>query len=113
MLIKPSRQKIQRAIRLGFLASNNEAKYEATMFSLRVVFTLGVIEIQLFTYSILVANQYGGSSETREDRISAYLSIFRKKSKKFQKIVVIQRPQNKLRYVDLLVLLPTTLEVKN
>lgn len=65
VLIEPSRQKIERSMRLKFPASNNKDYDEATVFALRAISTLRAIEIQLFID--FMANKYSVSFEARED----------------------------------------------
>lgn len=52
---------------LGFLASNKEVEYEVTIFALREPITLGGKGIYLVMDSRLVANQYCGFSDERDD----------------------------------------------
>ena len=49
--------KLERSFRLGFRASNNEAKYEALFAGLRVVSDLGAREVEVYLDSLLVFNQ--------------------------------------------------------
>lgn len=44
-------------------------------FSLRTIFKMGATDVQLFTNSRLVANQFGKFFKAREERMEAYLDI--------------------------------------
>ena len=48
--------RVEHSFRLGFKASNNEAKYEALLAGLRVVLNLGAREVEIYSDSRLVVN---------------------------------------------------------
>ena len=48
--------RVEHSFRLGFKASNNEAKYEALLTGLRVVLNLGAREVEIYSNSRLVVN---------------------------------------------------------
>ena len=50
----PHRAKISYALKFGFRASNNEAKYEALVAALKVARHVGTEKIQIFSDSMLV-----------------------------------------------------------
>ena len=54
VLISPERITIQKSLRLGFLATNNEAKYEALLEGIFMVQKLGGEAINMFSDSRLV-----------------------------------------------------------
>ena len=49
--------RLENSFKLGFRASNNEAKYEALLAGLRAVLDLGAWEVEIYTDSQLVVNQ--------------------------------------------------------
>jgi ribonuclease HI len=51
---------LEQAVWLGFLTSNNEAKYEALLISLRNAIRLGTDRLQVFCDSQLVVNHILG-----------------------------------------------------
>ena len=65
--------KLEHSFRLGFKASNNEAKYEALLTRLRVVFDLGAKEVKIYSDFRLVINQAQGSFEAKDPRMMEYL----------------------------------------
>ena len=54
VLISPERITIQKSLRLGFLATNNEAEYEALLEGIFMVQKLGGEVINMFSDSRLV-----------------------------------------------------------
>ena len=48
--------RVEHSFRLGFKASNNEAKYEALLTGLRVVLNLGAREVEIYSNSRWVVN---------------------------------------------------------
>ena len=68
--------RLEKSLRLGFRASNNEAEYKALIASLRAAQKLGVEELEIFSDSRLVVSQVEGSFEVRDSRMSQYLKLF-------------------------------------
>ena len=68
--------RLEKSLRLGFRASNNEAKYKALIASLRAAQKLGVEELEIFSDSRLVVSQVEGSFEVRDSRMPQYLKLF-------------------------------------
>ena len=56
VIITPEGIRVERSFRLGFKASNNEAKYEALLARLRAVLNLGAQEMEVYSDSRLVVN---------------------------------------------------------
>ena len=66
---------IEQSYRLGFSASNNEAEYEALIAGLKLALSLGIQELNAYSDSQLVASQFHGEYETRDERMGAYLKV--------------------------------------
>ena len=64
---------MERAVTLGFAASNNEAEYEALLSGLRTAKELGIKQLVVHCDSQLVANQLNGEYTARDDRMIAYV----------------------------------------
>ncbi|XP_026419399.1 uncharacterized protein LOC113315320 [Papaver somniferum] len=60
VILTPEGSRIEKATRLGFQASNNEAEYEAAIIGLKVVKQLDAKNVKLVTDSTLVVNQFLG-----------------------------------------------------
>ena len=58
---------MERAVTLGFTASNNEAEYEALLSVLRTVKELGTRRLIVHRDSQFVANQLNGEYAIRDD----------------------------------------------
>ena len=77
-------------MRLGLLASNNEAEYEALLIGLRSAIRLGTDRLHVFCDSQLVVNHISGKYSARDERILSYLSIVKTLLSKFDFVQVEQ-----------------------
>jgi ribonuclease HI len=102
---------LEQTVRLKFLASNNEAEYEALLIGLRTAERLGACHLQVFCDSQLVANQISGEYQVRDERMSAYLASVRFLLAKFESIHVAQIGREHNSHADILAKLATTLEL--
>ena len=65
---------IEKSLRLGFSATNNEAKYEALLIGIAMVQKMGGKVVELFSNSRLIVGQVRGELEARDLRMQGYLS---------------------------------------
>ena len=77
VLISPERIMIEKSLRLGFLATNNEAEYEALLVGMIMVQKMGVKAVEVFSDSRLVVGQVQGKLEAKDPRMQEYLSQVR------------------------------------
>ena len=56
---------MEHSFRLGFRASNNEAKYVALLTEFRAILDMGVREVEIYSDSRLVVSQVQGNFEAR------------------------------------------------
>ena len=77
VLISPEKLTIEKSLRLGFSATNNEAEYEALLEGMSMVQKVGGKAIEMFSDSRLVIGQVGGELEARDERMQEYLSQVR------------------------------------
>ena len=82
VLISPEEIIIQKSLRLGFSATNNEAEYEALLMGISMVQKMGGKIAELFLDSRLVVGQVKGELEARDTRMQEYLSQVRRMQKK-------------------------------
>ncbi|XP_075651161.1 uncharacterized protein LOC142621701 [Castanea sativa] len=64
----------EKSLRLGFLATNNEAEYEAVLVGLGMVQNMGEKSVQMFSDSQLVVGQVIGTLEARDSIMQEYLA---------------------------------------
>ena len=74
VLISPEKITIKKSLRLGFSATNSEAKYETLLVGMTMVPKLGGKSMEIFLDSRLVVGQVNGELEAREVRMQEYLS---------------------------------------
>lgn len=91
---------MEKSIKLEFPASHNEAEYEAPIFALRRVFTMGATNVQLFTDSRLITNQFGRSFKTRDGRMQTYLAILGSYARQFKSVTITTKPRSKIKHAD-------------
>ena len=68
---------IEKSLRLGFLATNNEAKYETLLVGMNMVQKLGGKAVEVFSDSRLVVGQVHGELEAIDARMQEYSSQVR------------------------------------
>ena len=75
VLVSPEQITSERSLRLGFSATNNEAKYEALLEEMSMVQRMGGKAVKMFSDSRLVVGQMKGKLEARNERMQGYLGI--------------------------------------
>ena len=73
-MISPEKLTIEKLLRLGFLAINNETEYETLLEGMSIFQKVGENAIKMFLDSRLVVGQVGGELEARDERMQGYLS---------------------------------------
>ena len=81
------------SLALSFPTSNNQAEYEAFLAGLRLAEDLGVEEVIICTDSQLVALQVRGEYQDKNDNLSEYLALVKKKIEKFRSVEVKHVPR--------------------
>ena len=76
-MISPEKLTIEKSLRLGFLATDNEAEYEALLEGMFMVQRMGGKAIKMFSDSRLIVGQVKGELEARDERMQGYLSQVR------------------------------------
>ena len=74
VLISPERLVVEKSLRLGFLATNNEVEYEALLEGMSMVQRMGGKLVTMFSDSRLVVGQVKGELEARDERMQGYLN---------------------------------------
>ena len=83
VIITPEGIRLEHSFRLGFKASNNEAKYEALIAELKTALDLGARNVEVYLDSRLVVNQVQGSFEARDSQMKEYLRMAKQIMVKF------------------------------
>ena len=74
MLITPKKLIMEKLLRLGFSATNNEAEYKALLAGVAMVRLLGGEMVELYSDSRLIVGQVNGDFETWDERMQVYLA---------------------------------------
>jgi len=74
VLITPKKLIMEKSLRLGFLASNNEAEYMALLAGVTIVSQLGEDVVEVYLDSRLVVGQVNGEFEALDERMQGYLA---------------------------------------
>ncbi|KAF8109085.1 hypothetical protein N665_0103s0039 [Sinapis alba] len=82
--------------------SNNEAKYEASIAGLCLAKVVGAKRLQAFCDSQLVASQYSGDYEAKNERMDAYLGIVRNLAAEFDHFELTKVPRKDNCFADAL-----------
>ncbi|XP_013739462.1 uncharacterized protein LOC106442308 [Brassica napus] len=85
---------LEQSFRLEFHASNNEAEYEELVTGLRLAHGLKIRNIHAYCDSQLVANQYIGEYEARDERMDAYLKLIQDLSRDFNHFALTRIPRS-------------------
>ncbi|BFG30870.1 hypothetical protein CerSpe_171440 [Prunus speciosa] len=101
---------LEQAITLGFLASNNEAEYEALLAGLRLAKELSIKKLAIYSDSQLITNQASREYMTKHPRMILYLDKVQELLKAFPTFTIQQVLQAKNAYADALVSLGSALD---
>lgn len=104
----PTGEVIELSFWLLFVASNNEAEYEALIVGLRLTSGIGAQEIIAYFYSQLIVNQFNGDYKAKDSQMESYLEIVKKSSEQFKKFELLRIPLSKNSSADALVALAST-----
>ena len=74
LLQSPTRELLEQVIRLGFPASNNEAKYEAILSGLNLALALLASKLEICSDSQLVVGHIQREYEAKDKRMTQYLT---------------------------------------
>ena len=72
----PCGDKIEQAVRLGFIASNNESEYEAILARVQLAATIYADKLIIRSDSQLVVGQVNAEYESRDPRMAKYVTFF-------------------------------------
>ncbi|XP_030924708.1 uncharacterized protein LOC115951690 [Quercus lobata] len=73
VLLSPEGITIEKSLRLGFSATNNEAEYEALLEGMGMIRRMGGKSVDMFSDSRLIVGQVNGDMEAKDERMQEYL----------------------------------------
>ncbi|XP_038699702.1 uncharacterized protein LOC119997000 [Tripterygium wilfordii] len=110
VLISPEGSVIQRAVRCGFHATNNEAEYEALIIGLMLAEELGVASLKVYSDSQLIVNQSIGSYQAKDPTMTCYLELVKELQLAFVEFSITQIPLAENSYADALANLRSSIQ---
>ena len=108
VLISPEEIIIEKSLRLGFSATNNEAEYEALLMGMSMVQKMGGKVAEVFSDSRLVVGQVKGKLEAWDSRMQGYLSQVKCMQTKFESFELSHIPRGENTHFDSLPTLATS-----
>ena len=108
VLVSPKRITIEKSLRLNFLATNNEAEYEALLMGMMMVQKMGGKAVKVFSDSKLVMGQVRGDLEARDSRMQEYLCQIKIIQEKFEVFDLSHVPRSGNTHADSLATLATS-----
>ncbi|XP_075659228.1 uncharacterized protein LOC142629130 [Castanea sativa] len=112
VLITPKKLIMEKSLRLGFVATNNEAEHEALLTGAQMVRHLGGEVVEFYCDSRLVVGQVNGEFEARDERMKRYLNRVKGVLSMFKNFKVRQIPRGQNAHADSLAMLATSLGSK-
>ena len=82
--ISPEKLVVEKSLRLGFLATNNEAEYEALLEGMSIVHRMGGRLVTMFSNSRLVVGQVKSELEAKDERMRGYFTRVQHLQKNFE-----------------------------
>ena len=107
VVVSLDRITIEKSLRLGFSATNNEAEYEALLKGIAIVQNMGGKVVEVFSNSRLIVGQVKGELEARDLRMQGYLSQARRLQSGFEIFTTQQISRSKNTHADSLATLAT------
>ena len=108
VLISPKGITIEKSLRLGFSAMNNEAEYEALLEGMSMVEKLGEKSINMFSDSRLIVGQVNGELEARDERMQEYLDQAKRQRSRFDFFSLLHVSRSGNTHADSLATLATS-----
>ena len=94
-LQSPTGELIRQFFGFGFPASNNEAEYESLIAGLRLAKAVKAKHLSAYCDSQLVASQFSGDYDARNNRMDAYLKIVQGLAAGFEFFELVNFPEEK------------------
>ena len=108
VVVSPKRITIEKSLRLGFSATNNETEYETLLVGMAMVQKMGGRVVEMFSDSRLVVGYVKGELEARDVRMQEYLNQPRHLQSRFDSFSLHQIPRSRNTHADSLTTLVTS-----
>ena len=107
VVVSPEKITIKKSLRLGFSATNNEAKYKTLLVRMAMDQKMGGKAMKVFSDSRLVVGQVKGEFGVRDLRMQKYLNQARDLQSSFELFTLQQIPRSRNTHADSLDTLAT------
>jgi ribonuclease HI len=92
-ITNPEGERLQYAIKLDFVTTNNEAEYEAILAGLSIAWQMGALNVEVRSDSQVVVGHVQGQFEAQGDKMMKYLDKVRECQSYFDRVVLTKIPQ--------------------
>ena len=110
VLISSEKLAIEKSLRLGFSATNNEAEYEVLLEGMSMVPRMGTKAVKMFSDSRQVVSQVKGELKVRDERMQRYLNQVRHLQSESESFSLLHIPRNGNIHANSLITLATSSE---
>ena len=100
VIISPEKIILEKSLRLGFSATNNEAKYKALLVGMTMVQKIGEKVVEIFSNLRLVVGQVKGKLEAKDVRMQKYLNQVRHLQSRFESFNLLQMSRSENTHAD-------------
>ena len=108
VLISLEKLTIEKSLRLGFSATNNEVEYEVLLEGMSMVQRMGGKSVKMFSDSRLVVGHVKGELGARDERMQGYLSQVRHLQSGFESFSLLHVPRSGNTHANSLAMLATS-----
>ncbi|XP_034697291.1 uncharacterized protein LOC117923162 [Vitis riparia] len=112
LLQSPTREHLEQAIRLGFLAFTNEAEYEAILSGMDLALALSISKLRIYSDSQLVVRHVQKKYEANDARMARYLAKVRDTLQRFAEWTIEKIKRTENGHADALVGIAASLPIK-
>ena len=109
VLISPEKLILEKSLRLGFSATNNEAEYETLLEGMSMVHKMEGKSVTIFSDLRLVVDQVKSELEAKDERMQGYLTRVQQLQKNFESFDLRHLPRGGDIHADSLAMLATSL----
>ena len=106
--VSPENITIEKSLKLGFSATNNEAEYEALLMGMAMVQRMGGKAVEMFSNLRLVVGQVKGKLEARDERMQGYLGQVSRLQAGFESFSLLHVPKSGNTHANSLATLATS-----